>query len=205
MSCRTGPLRVERPLRGGYTGFAAAIICWPPVGRHIYDSDQREDRCSSFFLDKLKRRANARPTRSGPVRQDIITSFPSSSATSPTPSSPSPSGPHTPSQTSPPRHRTASRSPDTPPPWSCRPIAHVPAPASLHTPPHTPSTLPPLNPPVVPTPYDRSAASPESPAHPSSSIPETGPTATASRALPPPRVVPGAASLDAPDRSRSHA
>ena len=40
----------------------------PLVG--IIISDQREDRCRLFRLVKLKRRANARPTRSGPVRQD---------------------------------------------------------------------------------------------------------------------------------------
>jgi hypothetical protein len=33
MSCRTGPRRVERPLRGVYTDLAKAIFCGPPVGR----------------------------------------------------------------------------------------------------------------------------------------------------------------------------
>jgi hypothetical protein len=71
MSCRTGPLRVERPLRGVYTGLAGMIFLGPPVGREIIDPDQREGLCCLFHPDKLKRRANARPTRSGPVRQDI--------------------------------------------------------------------------------------------------------------------------------------
>jgi len=42
----------------------------PRVARRMHDSDQREDPCGLFRLDNLKRRANARPTRSGPVRQD---------------------------------------------------------------------------------------------------------------------------------------
>ena len=42
----------------------------PLVG--IIVSDQREDRCTSPCPDKLKRRANARATRSGPVRQDMV-------------------------------------------------------------------------------------------------------------------------------------
>jgi hypothetical protein len=33
MSCRTGPLRVARPLRGGCTGLAGMILGGPPVGR----------------------------------------------------------------------------------------------------------------------------------------------------------------------------
>jgi hypothetical protein len=33
MSCRTGPLRVARPLRGVCTGHAGTIIFGPPVGR----------------------------------------------------------------------------------------------------------------------------------------------------------------------------
>jgi hypothetical protein len=32
-SCRTGPLRVGRPLRGAYTGLAGTIGVGPPVGR----------------------------------------------------------------------------------------------------------------------------------------------------------------------------
>ena len=32
MSCRTGPLRVGRPLRGGYTLFGEGLPC-PSVGR----------------------------------------------------------------------------------------------------------------------------------------------------------------------------
>ena len=72
MSCRTGPLRVGRPLRGLYTFLATAIFCGPPVGRKMNDPDQREDQCGLFCQDQLKRRANARPTRSGPVRQDMV-------------------------------------------------------------------------------------------------------------------------------------
>jgi hypothetical protein len=33
MSCRTGPLRVGRPLRGEYTGFAQGL---PMVGTEIF-------------------------------------------------------------------------------------------------------------------------------------------------------------------------
>src|SRR5260370_32707177 len=61
---------------GGH--FVACIPClaWmdfggPPVGRKKRRSDQREDLCSLKRPDKLKGRVNARPTRSGPVRQDI--------------------------------------------------------------------------------------------------------------------------------------
>jgi hypothetical protein len=72
MSCRTGPLRVGRPLRGVYTGLAEMIGNGPPVGREMNDPDQREGRSNSFRPDKLRRRANARPTRSGPVRQDTV-------------------------------------------------------------------------------------------------------------------------------------
>ena len=31
MSCRTGPLRVERPLRGAYTGLGNMILLLPPL------------------------------------------------------------------------------------------------------------------------------------------------------------------------------
>jgi len=33
MSCRTGPLRVGRPLHGVYTGLAGMIFIGPTVGR----------------------------------------------------------------------------------------------------------------------------------------------------------------------------
>jgi hypothetical protein len=39
MSCRAGLLRVGRPLRGVYTGFALGL---PMVGKKILDRDQRE-------------------------------------------------------------------------------------------------------------------------------------------------------------------
>jgi hypothetical protein len=39
MSCRTGPLRVGRPPRGGYTGLARMIFVGPPVGRGTNGSD----------------------------------------------------------------------------------------------------------------------------------------------------------------------
>jgi hypothetical protein len=71
LSCRTGPLRVVRPLRGAYTRLEEIIFFGPTVGREINDPGQRPGRCGLFHPDKLKRRANARPTRSGPVRQDI--------------------------------------------------------------------------------------------------------------------------------------
>jgi hypothetical protein len=70
MSCRTGPLRVARPLRGVYTLSRQdqAIVVLPLVGMIV--ADQREAHNRLPPQDKLKRRANARPTRSGPVRQD---------------------------------------------------------------------------------------------------------------------------------------
>jgi hypothetical protein len=46
------------------------IVVLPLVGKLC--PDQREDVCSSFFLNKLERRANARATRRGPVRQDKV-------------------------------------------------------------------------------------------------------------------------------------
>jgi len=61
MSCRTGPLRVERPLRGVYTGLAGMIIVGPTVGREMNDPGQRPGRRSPFHPDRLKRRVNARP------------------------------------------------------------------------------------------------------------------------------------------------
>jgi len=36
MSCRTGPLRVGRPLRGGCTGRGGISDIGPPVGRDYY-------------------------------------------------------------------------------------------------------------------------------------------------------------------------
>src|SRR6267378_2626220 len=68
-SCRTGPLRVGRPLRGAYTGLARRSALVLPLVAKDY-SDQREDQCRSLYRGKLKRRVNARATRSGPVRQD---------------------------------------------------------------------------------------------------------------------------------------
>jgi hypothetical protein len=35
LSCRTGPLRVVRPLRGGYTGLGDSICFGPTVGRDL--------------------------------------------------------------------------------------------------------------------------------------------------------------------------
>ncbi len=58
------------------------IFIGPPVGRKKDDSDQREDQCSLNRPDKLKRRANARATRSGPVRQDRSQCFETISITS---------------------------------------------------------------------------------------------------------------------------
>src|SRR5207249_1326321 len=111
-------------------------------------------------------------------------SFLSFSSTAPAASSPPPSASHTPLQTPPLPHQTASTSPD--PPRSSNNLlpAHDHAPASRHTPPHTPATRQTSNSPVESKPCDRSTAAPDSPAHPSSSIRETDPIATASRALP---------------------
>jgi hypothetical protein len=44
----------------------------PRVARRVHDSDQREDRCCLCYLDKLKRRVNARAPRRRPVRQDMF-------------------------------------------------------------------------------------------------------------------------------------
>src|ERR1700733_1239767 len=85
MSCRTGPLRVAtpqtktclrgprfaRPLRGVYTDLAEMILCGPPVGRD-YHFRPAGGPSPLACQDKIKRRANARPTRSGPVRQDTV-------------------------------------------------------------------------------------------------------------------------------------
>ena len=73
MSCRTGPLRVGRPLRGMCTGRGGMRFLGPRDARvKSHDSDQRPGRCGSLHLDKLKRRANARPPRRRPVRQDAL-------------------------------------------------------------------------------------------------------------------------------------
>jgi hypothetical protein len=42
MSCRTGPLRVERSLRDLYTGLAGMIFWGPRVARRMHDFDQWE-------------------------------------------------------------------------------------------------------------------------------------------------------------------
>jgi hypothetical protein len=70
MSCRTGPLRVGWPLRGVYTGLWGIIFFGPPVGQEMI-IPTNGGQSNPLRPDKLKRRANARPTRSGPVRQDI--------------------------------------------------------------------------------------------------------------------------------------
>jgi hypothetical protein len=44
----------------------------PPVGRAQADSDQREDRRSLSCQDKVYESRSDRPTRSGPVRQDLF-------------------------------------------------------------------------------------------------------------------------------------
>ena len=77
-------MHVERPCPAGRAHcawgdhFVVGIPCHgrmiffrPPVGRQLNDPDQREGLCCSFRLVNLKRRVNARPTRSGPVRQDM--------------------------------------------------------------------------------------------------------------------------------------
>jgi hypothetical protein len=71
LSCRTGPLRVVRPLRGGYTGLEGILFFGPTVGREINDPGQRPGRCRLFDPDKLERRANARPNR-GPRKQVLV-------------------------------------------------------------------------------------------------------------------------------------
>src|ERR1700722_13142794 len=59
MSCRTGPLRVARPLRGVYTGLGMISGRGPPVGRDDLSSDQREDLCS--ILPRQVKKACERP------------------------------------------------------------------------------------------------------------------------------------------------
>src|ERR1700733_2508203 len=71
MSCRTGLLRGGRPLRGGDTLSRWCKQLWASRWSAIYDSDQREDHSCSHHLDKLKRRANARSTRSGFLREPL--------------------------------------------------------------------------------------------------------------------------------------
>jgi hypothetical protein len=86
MSCRTGPLRVGRPLRGVYTSSRKDNLLWSSRWSEKDDPDQREGPGNPFLQDKIKRRANARPNRgprkqvfvcgvaerSGPVRQDTV-------------------------------------------------------------------------------------------------------------------------------------
>jgi hypothetical protein len=69
MSCRTGPLRVGRPLRGVYTGRGKSLITVRPMAG--VSVEQRETLCCTHRQDNLRRRANARPPRRRPVRQDI--------------------------------------------------------------------------------------------------------------------------------------
>jgi hypothetical protein len=71
VSCRTGPLRVGRPLRGVYTLSRKDNLLWSSRWSEEDDPDQREGPGNPFSQEKIKRRANARPTRSGPVRQDM--------------------------------------------------------------------------------------------------------------------------------------
>jgi hypothetical protein len=63
---------VARPLRGVSTGLEGTIFFGPTVGREIHDPGHGPGRCGLFHLDQLKRRADARATRSGPVRQDNV-------------------------------------------------------------------------------------------------------------------------------------
>jgi hypothetical protein len=62
--------------RGAATSWRLYLSCWyEPLWASrwsaIYHPDQREDLLCLFHLDQLKRRVNARATRSGPVRKDI--------------------------------------------------------------------------------------------------------------------------------------
>jgi hypothetical protein len=50
LSCRTGPLRVERPLRGVYTGRDKMVFFGPTVGREDNDPGQRPGR-RCFFTE----------------------------------------------------------------------------------------------------------------------------------------------------------
>src|SRR5580698_11592098 len=136
---------------------------------------------------------NREPMLPVSVRTDLIFALlslfsspllPSFSSTAPAHASPFPSGPHRSSRTPPPHRRTASSSPDTPPASSNRPPVHVPEPAVPHRSPHTPSSQTLAAPPAGSTPYDRSTAAPDSRVPPSSSTPETDPTATAWPARP---------------------
>ena len=85
VSCRTGPLRVGRPLRGVYTLSRKDNLLCSSRWSEKDDPDQREGPGNPFLQDKIKRRPPARPNRgprkqvfvcgvaerSGPVRQDM--------------------------------------------------------------------------------------------------------------------------------------
>jgi hypothetical protein len=67
MSCRTGPLRAARPLRGVCTDLARIISKETPVGR----PEHREDPRGSPHRDKIYPPRSGRAARSGPVRQGV--------------------------------------------------------------------------------------------------------------------------------------
>ena len=76
MSCRTGPLRVGRPLRGVHTGLAGMISIGPPVGR-----DHRFRPTGGPMLIMLPRqikKACKRPPHAQWARpQDLLQALPS--------------------------------------------------------------------------------------------------------------------------------
>jgi hypothetical protein len=65
VSCRTGPLRVVRPLRGVCTLLWLGDDGGPPVGRNVLNS-----RPSGAPGEAVYKSRSDRPPRSGPVRQD---------------------------------------------------------------------------------------------------------------------------------------
>ena len=60
-SCRTGPLRVGRPLRGVSTGLGRIILFGPTVGREMMIPTDGRTYVLFSSQDKLKRRAERPP------------------------------------------------------------------------------------------------------------------------------------------------
>jgi hypothetical protein len=71
MSCRTGPLRVARAFARLFKLCGQNPKRWPSRWSGLSFSDQREDHNRSHQRDKVYTPRSGRPTRSGPVRQDI--------------------------------------------------------------------------------------------------------------------------------------
>ncbi len=70
MSCRTGPLRVGRPLRGVYTGLGRIILKGLRVAQDTIPANGRAS--NPFHHDKVYPPRSGRSPRRRPVRQDTI-------------------------------------------------------------------------------------------------------------------------------------